>query len=357
MSIHVKIFAVLSLGLVALLSGWPGIQADTIGMDVQGPHSVSTFSNADQTTDSPVKSEASAFTGMNESPLMESAVSSDENWSLEAIHAAPPGSTVSQRPVLVAVLDTGIDASHEELVGRIVTHKCFVEDCEVNDKLGHGTFIAGIIAADADNDIGTVGVAPDSILLNVKVADDKGMCRQSDLVEGIIWAVDNGALVINISIELSEYTSPLEEAIDYAWRNGALVIAAAGNEGNTTPVYPAAFKNCVAVTGIDKDMDIAPLANHGEWVDVAAPGFMIYGVVPGDAYGYQHGTSFATAYVSGLAARLFPLAADTNDDGKVNDEVLEAILAGCREVPAEGAGSGLIDVAASLQYLLSRSGQ
>lgn len=327
-------------------------------MDVRAPHSVSTFSNADRLADRPVKSEASAFTGMADSQsTVRNAFSSDENWSLEAIHAAPSGMAVSRRPVLVAVLDTGIDASHEELVGRIAKHMCFVEDCEVTDRLGHGTFIAGIIAADDSNDVGITGLAPESLLLNVKVADDKGMCRQSDLVEGIIWAVDNGAMVVNISIELSEYTSPLEEAVEYAWNNGALVIAAAGNEGNTIPVYPAAFDNCVSVTGIDKDMDIAPLANHGDWVDVAAPGFMIYGVLPGDAYGYQHGTSFATAYVSGLAARLFPLASDSNGNGKVNDEVLEAILAGCREVPAEGAGCGLIDVSASQGYLLSRSGQ
>ncbi len=189
------------------------------------------------------------------------------------------------------------------------------------------------------------------------MADDKGMCRQSDLVEGIIWAVDNGARIINISIELSDYTSPLKEAIDYAWENGAIVIAAAGNEGSSTPVYPAAFDNCLSVTGIDEVLEIAPLANYGDWVDAAAPGFRIYGVLPGDSYGYQHGTSFATAYVSGLAARLFSLAEDTNGNGYVNDEVLEAILAGCRELPLEGTGHGLIDVSGSQKYLLSRIGE
>jgi thermitase len=182
------------------------------------------------------------------------------------------------------------------------------------------------------------------------------MCRQSDLVQGIIWAVDNGARVINISIELSSYTAPLKEAVDYAWESGAIVIAAAGNEGNSEPVYPAAFDDCLSVTGVSKDLDRAPLANYGDWVDAAAPGFMIYGALPSDSYGYQHGTSFAAAYVSGLAARLFALAVDTNGNGKVNDEVREAILAGCRELPDEGAGRGLIDVSVSLDYLLSHSG-
>ncbi len=300
-------------------------------------------------------SEVSAFTGMTDSPLMTGTTSAYvEDWPLHIINLASVTGSVSA-PVIVAVLDTGIDASHEELVGRIATHICFVENGEVNDKLGHGTFIAGVIAADDENGIGVAGLAPDCLLLNVKVADDKGLCRQSDLVEGIIWAVDQGAKVINISIELSSYTSALEEAIEYAWQNGAIVIAAAGNEGNSTPVYPAALDNCLSITGIEEDMGIAPLANYGDWVDAAAPGFKIYGVLPGDSYGYQYGTSFAAAFVSGLAARLFPLAIDANADGRLNDEVRNAILAGCRPLGDDGTGYGLIDVAASQEYLLNLS--
>ena len=253
------------------------------------------------------------------------------------------------------ILDTGIDAHHEELAGKVIVEKCFVDGCDTEDILGHGTFIAGIIAASDENNTGTEGLAPNSRLMNIKVADDKGRCRQSDLIEGIIWAADNGAQVINISIELHEYTSALQEAIDYAWDSGALIIAAAGNDGNSVPVYPAALENCLSITGIDEAEKRAPLANFGDWVDAAAPGFRIYGIMPEDTYGYQHGTSFATAYASGLAARLFAVATDSNGNGKLNDEVLEAILAGCRELPLEGTGNGLIDVIASEEYLVTPS--
>ena len=98
-----------------------------------------------------------------------------------------------------------------------------------------------------------------------------------------------------------------------------------GNEGSERPVYPAAYDNCVAVTAIRENGDLVPLANYSDWVDVAAPGFNIYSTLPDNSYGYRHGTSFATAYVSGLAALMFPATTDINGDGRLNDEVRQAI--------------------------------
>lgn len=192
-------------------------------------------------------------------------------------------------------------------------------------------------------------------MLNVKVADDSGKCLLTNLAAGIIWAVDNGASVINISIELKEYTPVLKEAVDYAWSKGALVIAAAGNDGNSLAVYPAAFDKCIAVTALQEDDSLAPLANHGDWVDVAAPGMDIYSTLPGDQYGYKHGTSFATAYVSGLAALLFSLATDTNGDGHLNDEVLRSIEDGCNALDTAGTGHGIINVSGSIAVLAPNS--
>ena len=111
-----------------------------------------------------------------------------------------------------------------------------------------------------------------------------------------------------------------------AHQNGVIVVAAAGNGGTGTPVYPAAYEHCIAVTAVDDSGNLIPLANHGDWVDIAAPGYEIYSALPGNNYGYMYGTSFATAYVSGLAARLFPLIQDINNDGKVNDEVRQLLL-------------------------------
>jgi thermitase len=196
-----------------------------------------------------------------------------------------------------------------------------------SDAYGHGTHIAGIIAASGNNGIGIAGVAPQCRLMNVKVADDKGRCQASAVAEGIIWAVDNGANVINISIELREPSAELEDAVNYAWSQGAVIIAAAGNDGSQSPVYPAYYENCLAVAATKQDGTLAPLSNHGDWVDAAAPGFNIYSTLPQNGYGYKTGTSFATAYVSGLAALLFNVVSDSNGDGRLNDEVRAAIEA------------------------------
>jgi thermitase len=249
-------------------------------------------------------------------------------------------------PVTVAVLDTGIDAGHVELSGRVTAAINLTGGPTADDVYGHGTPIAGIIAA-ADDGQGVSGLAPQSCLINVKVADDKGKCQLKALAEGIVWAVDHGARVINISIEFKESSPKLQEAVDYAWENGAIIIAAAGNDAGSQPVYPAAYENCIAVTAISEDGTLAPLANYGDWVDVAAPGFNIYAILPDNGYGYKYGTSFATAYVSGLAALLFPLVNDDSGDGNLNDEVRRAIESGCDVLDIAGTGWGSINIARS----------
>jgi thermitase len=251
-------------------------------------------------------------------------------WTLKSIQEfSSPHSTGNIYPALVAVLDTGIDKNHNELTGRVVADINFVEGSGVDDVCGHGTAIAGIIAADDNDGSDVTGIAPESRLLNVKVADDTGRCQISALAKGITWAVDQGANVINISIEIQDTTAELNKAVNYAWDNGVVIVAAAGNSGNSIIVYPAGHENCLSVTAIRENGSLAPLANYGDWVDVGAPGFNIYSLSPGDGYGYRYGTSFAAAYISGLAARLFSIVTDVNGDGKVNDEVRNAIESDC----------------------------
>jgi len=242
-----------------------------------------------------------------------------------------------EEDVLVAVLDTGIDPDHRDLNGLIIAEVDFTDSSSSGDIYGHGTHVAGIIAAKND-DVGIVGVAPGCRLLNVKVADDVGRCQASSLAEGIIWAVNNGASIINISLEIREPSLQLEEAINYAWSCGSVIIAAAGNNFNDSPVYPAYYENCIAVAATKQDDNLAPLSNYGDWVDVAAPGFNIYSTLPDNDYGYKTGTSFATAYVSGMAALLFNVVTDTNGDGRLNDEVHAAIEASCQEISITEVG-------------------
>ncbi len=358
MSVSRKSVLFLTLIFVSIFASWQGVSASYLTTEGDG---VSV-----RCVTVPLQKNSLTETAKTENPTLPSGVLINvppgqysqgtpdlkSQWALSRIHALPPTwSMDGDSPVLVAVLDTGIDKNHEDLSGRVVAEIDLSESPAAADFYGHGTPIAGIIAADVDNGLGVMGLAPESRLVNVKVADDDGRCRLSTLAAGIIWAVDHGALVINISIELKESTSELEEAVDYAWDNGALVIAAAGNDGNSLPVYPAACENCLAVTAIQENGALAPLANYGDWVDVAAPGMYIYSTLPGNKYGYKHGTSFATAYVSGLAAVLFSLATDTSGDGRLNDEVRRAIEDGCDAIDIAGTGKGTINVAASVAAL------
>jgi thermitase len=364
--IPVRRYLLLALTFASLFAIWQGIGANDavspvlrpadcpLNLPVAAPVPASCLTSTD-------KNDSLAFSPDAPSMPLDSTVASPRyppvtpdtalSWPLEKIHAsAPAPDPDNSSPVLVAVLDTGIDGSHEELSGRVFAEINLADTPTVDDVYGHGTPIAGIIAA-GDDDTVVIGLAPESYLMNVKVADDKGKCRVSALAEGIVWAVNNGARVINISIELKESTPELKEAVDYAWNSGVVIVAAAGNDGDSQPVYPAAYENCIAVTAIREDGTLAPLANHGDWVDVAAPGFNIYAILPDNAYGYKHGTSFATAYVSGLAALLFPVVTDEDSDGRLNDEIRQAIESACDAIDITGTGHGLIDVAGSLAEL------
>jgi thermitase len=262
------------------------------------------------------------------------AFSPKARWAPGQIKALPsPENGENCSPVLVAVLDTGIDKNHRELAGKVAAEINLSGSVTAGDIYGHGTSIAGIITGGGEPGSAIAGVAPESRLLNVKVADDQGKCQIDVVARGIIWAVDNGARVINISLELKETTPELQDAVDYAWNRGSLIIAAAGNDGDSFKIYPAGYDDCVSVTAVRDDGTLVPLANYGDWVDVAAPGLEIYTTTPGSGYGYKSGTSFATAYISGLAAKLFPVMTDTNGNGRINDEVRRAIEAGYPIIP------------------------
>ncbi len=265
----------------------------------------------------------------------------EKQWALDQIEALKSWQITRGNPeILVAVLDTGIDQSHEDLKGKVIAEVNFTDSPTSRDIYGHGTHIAGIISANSNNSIGIAGVAPECRLMNIKIANDRGRCQPSAVARGIVWASDNGASVINISVGFREPSPELANAIDYAWNRGAVIIAAAGNQGTECPIYPAYYENCIAVTAIKQDDTLVPLSNHDDWVDVAGPGLNIYSTLPDNGYDYKTGTSFATAYVSGLAALFFSLVTDTNGNGEVNDEIRAAIEAGCQEMGIHAVGQG-----------------
>ena len=223
---------------------------------------------------------------------------------------------------MVALLDTGIDADHPDLKNKVLEKVSFTTSIGLDRERGHGTHIAGIIAGTADSS-GVAGVAYNCSLLDVKVAENDGTSNAQKVTQGIIWAVDHGAKIINVSIVINKTYPLLEFAVDYAWNSGCIIVAAAGNNFSSAPVYPAAYPHVISVAATDKADLLAKWANHGDWVDIAAPGVDIYSTLPDNGFGLKSGSSFSAALVSGEAALLYPKAIDINGDGQVNDEVCD----------------------------------
>lgn len=213
--------------------------------------------------------------------------------------------------IVIAVLDTGVDMQHPDLTAKIVSggYDFVNDDDDADDDNGHGTMAAGIAAADTDNNEGIAGVAWDCMILPVKVMDEEGSGYYSWIIEGIIWATDNGADVINLSLGGDEADSAMEDALRYAYENNVVVVASAGNDGDAV-LYPAAYDAyCLAVAATDYN-DLCPdWSNPGSEVDVAAPGERIISCVPtwfwGQGslpYAWGYGTSFSAPHVAGQAA-------------------------------------------------------
>ncbi|MFC1955031.1 S8 family serine peptidase, partial [Chloroflexota bacterium] len=253
-------------------------------------------------------------------------------WGLFKIKAPEAWSiTKGSRSVRIAILDTGIDVNHPDLAGKIVSSKNFTDsETPYSNGNSHGTHVAGIAAAATDNGIGVAGVGYNASLMNVKVLGDNGEGLYSWISEGIIWATDNGADVINLSLGGTDPSLTLKDAVDYAWSKGAVVVAAAGNHGSSAPFYPAYYSNCIAVAATDSADNLYSWSGYGNWVDVAAPGES-YSTTPG-GYAYKSGTSMATPFTSGLAGLVMTEASDANANGRKNDEVRSTIQHSCDRV-------------------------
>jgi thermitase len=224
--------------------------------------------------------------------------------------------TKGTEETVIAIVDTGIDLYHPDLQNKIESSgRDFVNnDFEANDDEGHGTFVAGIAAAETNNSEGIAGVAWNCKLLPVKVLDDIGEGYYSWIIEGIIWAVDQEAAVINLSLGGDADSSSLENAVQYAHQNDVVVAAAAGNEESSV-LYPAAYTDtCLAVAATDYNDQRMTWSNYGAEIDIAAPGRRIISTVPtwyfppgSFPYGFADGTSLSTSFVSGLAALIISI--------------------------------------------------
>ncbi|WP_416729755.1 Ig-like domain-containing protein [Fictibacillus sp. JL2B1089] len=204
--------------------------------------------------------------------------------------------------VVVAVIDNGIDLTHSDLKNRIVSPYDTVYDSSTTLTAGdHGTHVAGIIGSSMDNYLGTVGVAPNTSIMPIDAFYGES-AYASDVIEGIYYAVNNGADVINMSLGSSNYNYSYDAAIQYAHENGVVIVAAAGNDGTSTMHYPAAYDNVIAVGSTTESDSRSYFSNYGYWVDIMAPGSYIYSTLPYSSYGSMSGTSMASPVVAGVAA-------------------------------------------------------
>jgi subtilisin family serine protease len=294
--------------------------------------------------------------------------------------------------IRVAVIDSGVDLNHPELSGRVVASRSFVGGSVV-DTQGHGTFVAGEIAAIADNGVGIAGISPPARLVVAKVVGDDGTISPRIEARAIRWAVRSGARVINLSFgstrdpadpSIDGFSSPELRAIDFAVRRGVAIVAAAGN-GNDAPSkpwpyasYPAAFPHVLGVAAYGRSGGVPSFSNRDDqYVDLAAPGMDIFSLLPRpltDRYTtcgeqgysscgpkeYRHadGTSFSSPQVAGAAALLLAQLPTLRPDQVT--EILKSSAAdatpanGCADCtagPDALTGFGRLDVGAALAAL------
>jgi subtilisin family serine protease len=260
--------------------------------------------------------------------------------------------TTGDPGVIVAVIDTGVDVRHRDLIGvSIVAPRNEIwNSTDVTDGLGHGTHVAGTIFARTNNAKGIAGIAPTSSLMPVKVLDDTGSGTFSDVIDGVDWARTHGADIINLSLGgtlYPEQVALIQPTFSAARAAGILVVAAAGNSGSPMIQYPAALHGVVSVGAVDGLDVLAEFSSFNRAVDISAPGVQTLSTIPGGNYMRASGTSMASPHVAGGAALVWSARPD------LGVAELEAVLrTSAVDLGDPGRdnrfGSGRLDVLAAL---------
>lgn len=244
-----------------------------------------------------------------------------------------------QQQIIIAVCDTGVDNNHPDLVNKIlrddagnvlgyntITH----QQGEGPDTYGHGTHCAGIAAAQVNNGIGVAGVAgwdgtdgsdTDFIKIMPVKLSTGGSLALSNIIEGVRWAAANGANVLTNSYGGTQGSQAENDAFQFAYNSGCVIVASAGNAGNTTKNYPAAFDHVVSVASTTSSDTISSFSTRGSWVLIAAPGSSIYSTYPGNRYATLSGTSMSGPFVAGAAALVW-----SQNAGLGGDDVVSILL-------------------------------
>jgi subtilisin family serine protease len=282
-------------------------------------------------------------------------------WGIKQVQApAAWDITTGSSSVVIADLDTGADPNHPDLSAKLISGYNFVAgNTDTTDDNGHGTSIAGIAAASTNNTIGIAGVSWGSPLMPVKVCDALGNCDDSAIVSGITYAADHGVKVINMPFGApGSCPSAMQDAINYAWNVGVVLVASTGNDGGAIG-YPADCGYVIAVGATDQTDTVASWSNFGSSLDLVAPGVSIwcttlpYSMGYPLAYGACTGTSAAAPIVSGAAALLM-------SKGASNNATVNALTAGADDLGAAGwdqyYGWGRLNIHRSLLAIVCPNG-
>ncbi len=277
-------------------------------------------------------------------------VPNDENykqqWGPTKVGADQTWNTLTTGgPIVIAMLDTGVSPTHPDLKDQLRPGFDFIgNDPNPSDDNGHGTFTAGIVAAAGNNGIGVAGMTWGARVMPVKILDQDGRGPVSAFSQGIRYAVDQGAQIINVSAGIPVPSQAMEAAVAYAIGKGRIVVAASGNQADGVQNYPAAYPNVIAVSASTREDRIADFSSYGSFVWVAAPGKDIVSTYfkEGDTYAQLNGTSASTPYVSGTIALMLSQRGDLTI--KAIREILKATAV---DIDAVGfdpkAGYGRLD--------------
>jgi subtilisin family serine protease len=284
-------------------------------------------------------------------------IPTDANWNRQyglVNIRAPQGWDYStgSAAVTIAIVDTGVDLDHPDLLAKIVPGRDVINDDDLPDDdhfQSHGTHVAGIAAAASNNGLGVTGVSWGARIMPVKVLGPFGIGPLSGVAEGIVWATNHGAQVINLSLGSDSDSLALQDAVNYAYQRGVILVAASGNDPAGAMFYPALYPNVVAVGAVDATNVRLPNSSYGANLDLVAPGFFIYSTLR-NGYGYNSGTSMAAPFVSGLAAVLYGMPGNGSSAA-----VISQMQASAKDLDTAGFdyeyGFGLIQMDSALKLV------
>ncbi len=271
----------------------------------------------------------------------------EETWGINRVHAPAAWPITEGKGVKVAVIDTGIDASHPDLSGSVDGGYSAITKTEnpadYQDDNGHGTHVSGTIAGHRDGK-GVVGVAPKARLYAVKVLDADGSGNLSDVIDGIVWAAKNHMDVANMSLGAPVDSEAMHRAVRFARGSGVVIVAAAGNSGQSVG-FPGAYDDTIAVAASDSADKLAGFSSRGPEVDFIAPGVDVLSAKMGGGFASYSGTSMASPHVAGLAALVVSqgYVGLNGPDGVFAQLKKAATPLATQGLTAEMQGAGMID--------------